>query len=64
VRDVTLREDECRVRSRDAPQGLAALRNTCLTILRRLGFRPVEGLEHFGRNPERALSFLLPQSTA
>jgi hypothetical protein len=26
---------------------LAALRNTALTIIRRLGFKPVEGFEHF-----------------
>lgn len=48
VRDVTLREDACRVRTGSAPQVLAAVRNTALTLLRRLGFTNiVEGLEHF-----------------
>jgi hypothetical protein len=48
VRDVTLREDACRVRTGSAPQALAAVRNTALTLLRRLGFtNMVEGLEHF-----------------
>jgi predicted transposase YbfD/YdcC len=33
VRDVTLREDACRVRSGDAPQVLAALRNAVVHLL-------------------------------
>jgi predicted transposase YbfD/YdcC len=38
VRDVTLGEDACRVRSRSAPQLLAAARNLALGLLRPLGF--------------------------
>ena len=38
VRDVTLGEDACRVRSKNAPQLLAAARNLALGILRPLGF--------------------------
>ena len=34
VRDVTCREDQCRTRARAAPQVLAAMRNTVLTIIR------------------------------
>lgn len=37
VRDVTLGEDACRVRSGSAPQLLAALRNTAIGLLKRLG---------------------------
>ena len=37
VRDVTLGEDACRVRSDAAPQVLAALRNVVLTLLRAAG---------------------------
>jgi hypothetical protein len=47
VRDQTMREDSCRVRAPAAAQALAALRNTALTLLRRLGFDNIQaGLEH------------------
>ena len=59
VRDTTLREDQCRVRSGASPQVLAALRNTVLTALRRLGFTNiVEGLEHFMENRAQALALV------
>lgn len=38
VRDVTLGEDGCRVRSRNAPQLMATARNLALGLLRPLGF--------------------------
>lgn len=56
VRDVTLGEDACRVRSGDAAQVLAAARNLALGMLRPMGFasiaaatrrivmHPIEGL--------------------
>ena len=48
VRDVTFREDACRVRAPAAVQAFAALRNTAITVIRRLGFvNTVEALEHF-----------------
>ncbi len=37
VRDVTLGEDACRVRTGSAPQVLAACRNAALGLIRRLG---------------------------
>jgi hypothetical protein len=37
VRDVSLGEDACRVRSQNAPQVLAAARNLTLGLLRSLG---------------------------
>lgn len=58
VRDVTCREDDARTRSANAPQTLAALRNTALTVIRRLGFKPVEGFEHFAENRQAALHVL------
>ena len=51
VRDVTLGEDACRVRTGSAPQVLAACRNAVLTLLRRLGSPIVEGREHFQEHP-------------
>ena len=44
MRGVTCREDQCRTRTRAAPQVLAALRNTVLTIIRRSGRKPVKDL--------------------
>jgi hypothetical protein len=58
VRDVTLREDACRVRSGQAPQGLAACRNAVLTLLRRLGPPIVEGLAHFQEHRRAALNLV------
>jgi hypothetical protein len=56
VRDVTCREDQTRTNAGHAPQVLAALRNTVLTIIRRLGFKPVEGFEHFAEHRQDAIN--------
>jgi len=56
VRDVTCQEGQCRTRARAAPQVLAAMRNTVLTIIRRSGRRPVEGLGHFTEHRNDALN--------
>jgi len=40
-----MQEDQLRSHARNAPQVLAALRNTALTVVRRLGFKSVEGFE-------------------
>ena len=58
VRDVTLGEDACRVRTRAAPQVLAACRNAVLTLLRRLGAPIVEGIEHFQEHRRQALDLV------
>jgi predicted transposase YbfD/YdcC len=55
VRDVTCREDQARTNAGHAPQVLAALRNTALTVIRRLGFKPVEGFEHFAEHRQGAI---------
>jgi len=56
VRDVTCREDQARTNAGHAPQVLAALRNATLTLLRRLGFKPVEGFEHFAEHRQAAIN--------
>jgi hypothetical protein len=55
VRDVTCREDQARTNAGNAPQVLAAMRNTALTLIRRLGFKPVEGFEHFAEHRQAAI---------
>ena len=59
VRDATCREDACRTRNGAAPQVLAAIRNTVLTCLRRLGFKPVDGFEHFAEHRYDAFNLIL-----
>jgi len=63
VRDVTWREDQARTNAGHAPQALATLRNTALTVLRRLGFKPVEGIEHFAEHRQQAIDVLLARRT-
>jgi predicted transposase YbfD/YdcC len=50
VRDVSCREDQARAHAGHAPEVLAAFRNTALTLIRRLGYKVVEGLEHFAEH--------------
>ena len=63
VRDVTCREDQARTNAGHAPQVLAALRNTALTVVRRLGFKPVEGFEHFAEHRREAINAILGRRT-
>ena len=55
VRDVTCREDQARTNAGHAPQALAAVRNTVLTLIRRLGYKVVEGFEFFAENRTAAI---------
>ena len=50
VRDVSCREDQARAHAGHAPEVLAAFRNTALTLIRRLGYKVVEGFEHFAEH--------------
>jgi predicted transposase YbfD/YdcC len=50
VRDVTCREDQARAHAGHTPQVFAAFRNTTLTIIRRLGYKVVEGFEYFAEH--------------
>lgn len=64
VRDVTLGEDACRVRSGAAPQVLAALRNAVVHLLADVeaASRP-EAIEQLQMNPEQAKKLIgIPQS--
>jgi predicted transposase YbfD/YdcC len=59
-RDVTLGEDACQVRLRNAPQTLAALNGGILALMDWLGVRNVAAqLRHFNAQPQEALQLLL-----
>ena len=63
VRDVTLREDACRVRSGSAPQVLAAVRNAVVHLLAGVAAksRP-EAIEYLQIHPDEARSLIgIPQ---
>lgn len=63
VHDVTCGEDAGRTATPKAAQALAAFRNTVLALIRRLGFRPVEGFEHFAEHRDQALRLILTGRT-
>ena len=57
TRDVVMGEDASRVRSGSAPQTLAALRNTVISLVKRLGHSSVSAARrHFALHWEEALS--------
>lgn len=59
VRDVTFREDLCRVRQGSGPQVLAAARNTSLTLIRALEYRCVpEAREYFAEHRSQTVSLV------
>jgi hypothetical protein len=59
VRDVSFHEDQCRVRTGSGPEAFAAIRNTVITFLRRLGFTNIAaGLRHFMMNYRQAISLV------
>lgn len=62
VRDVSMGEDACRVRSGHAPQNLAALRNLTVGLIRhRTRHRYVpDALRRFIADPFAALAFICP----
>ena len=55
VRDVTFREDACRVRSGSAPQALAEIRNASLNLIRQNGDKPRPAREAFAENKWKAI---------
>lgn len=63
VRDVGCREDQARTNAGHAPQVLAAIRNTALTLLRRLGFKPIEAFEHFAEHRQAAINAVFGKRT-
>jgi hypothetical protein len=64
VRDVTLREDACRVRSQSAPQVLAALRNAVVHLLADVKARSrPQAIEHLQIHPDEAKKLIgIPQN--
>ncbi|MBL0887599.1 ISAs1 family transposase [Myceligenerans sp. I2] len=60
VRDVTYDEDRSQVRTGNAPQVMATLRNTAITLLRLAGWTNITAAtRHHARNPERPITLLL-----
>ena len=55
VRDVTFKEDACRVRSGQAPQALAHIRDAALTLIRKRKLKPRPAREAFAANPKAAI---------
>lgn len=59
VRDVTLGEDACRLRTGDAPQGMAVCRNLVVSLLRRVpGENRAEGIRRLTARPQEAVDLL------
>ena len=59
VRDVTFDEDRCQVRTRSAPQVMAALRNLVIGLLRLCGVRNIAAsLRTLAGSPTRALTLV------
>jgi predicted transposase YbfD/YdcC len=60
VRDVTFGEDRSRLRTGDAPQILAALRNLVITLLHRTGHTAIAAARrHFAAHPATAFALLV-----
>lgn len=59
VRDVTFGEDASRVRTGDAPQVMAALRNTIISLLNRVGWgNKAAALRRYAAHYEEALAII------
>lgn len=60
VRDVTFDEDRSQVRTGNAPQVMATLRNTVISLLRLTGATNIaKALRHHARHPDQAITCLL-----
>ena len=60
VRDVTFAEDRSRLRTGDAPQILATLRNLAITLIHRMGTSQIAAARRaFSHDPAQALDLLL-----
>ena len=55
VRDGTFAEDACRVRTQNAPQNLAHVRDATLNLIRRRKLSPRPAREAFASNPKAAI---------
>lgn len=64
VRDMTLREDQSRVRHKGKAQIICAIRNTILALAALAGFSNVpEAIETFGEQREKALLLITTRRT-
>ena len=60
VRDVTFDEDRSQIRTGTAPQVMATLRNTAVSLLRLAGWTNIAAAQrHHARSPERPINLLL-----
>jgi len=60
IRDVTYDEDRSQIRTGNAPQVMATLRNTAISLLRLTGWDNIAaGLRHHARAPENPIKLLL-----
>ncbi len=60
VRDVTYDEDRSQVRTGNAPQVMATIRNTAVSLLRLTGWSNIAtAVRHHARDPERPINLLL-----
>lgn len=61
VRDVTFGEDRSRLRTGNAPEVMAAMRNLAITLMHRCGsFQIAATRRHFSSQPSEAFALLLP----
>jgi hypothetical protein len=58
VRDVTFREDRCRVRTGSAPQALASIRDAALNLIRKTGQKPRPAREAFAEKKWTAIRLI------
>ena len=59
VRDVSFGEDRCRVRTGNAPQALAHLRDKAISTIRKRGLQMRPTREAFAANPKAAIRAIL-----
>ncbi len=65
VRDVTIGCDRSRLRTGNAPQIMAALRNLVITLVHRWGsYQIAASRRHFASHPQEAFALLLPAKAA
>lgn len=63
IRDTTLHEDACRVRTGNAPRALATLRNLAIALAQLIGWsNHAEAADHYRSRPDHALDLITPIS--
>ncbi|MFE4887579.1 transposase [Streptomyces sp. NPDC056701] len=63
VRDTTLREDACHVRTGNAPRSLATFRNLAIALAHLVGWtNHAAAADHYRSHPDHALDLLMPAS--